>query len=99
MTTQAGAAIADHGIIRLIAVGDDLNRSCVNPASARIGQKVSLQSVWQIENDFSARRIQPQRISEDVLITGIASEIVAPPVRAERRNLTFQHAIVLRNAA
>src|SRR5262245_44600609 len=99
MAADARAPVADQWVLRLIAIRHNFERGRVKPPPMRVGQKIRLQPVRQIKNDLAARRVQTQRIREYVLITQIAPEIVASPVGAERRDMTFHRAIVLRHAA
>src|SRR5262245_52356961 len=99
MAADARTPVADKRVVGLIAIGYDFQRSGVNAPPLRVGQKIRLQTVRQVENDFTARRVEPQRIGEDVLIAKIASEVVTAPVGAEGRDVALQRAVVLRHSA
>src|SRR5262245_14166723 len=99
MTSHARTTIADEGIVGLISIRHNFKWSGVESPSLSVRQKIPLQPVWKIKNDLSARRIEPKRISEDILVAQVAAEIVTAPVRAERRDMPFQRPVVLRNAA
>src|SRR5215510_1240301 len=99
MAADARTPVADKRVVGLIAIGYDFQRSGVNAPPLRVGQKIRLQTVRQVENDFTARRVEPQRIGEDVLIAQIASEVVTAPVGADGRDVALQRAVVLRHPA
>src|SRR5262249_28990240 len=53
VTRHAGNAVED-GSVSLLGVLDDLNGASIKPHSLGVYQEISLQSVGQIENDFTA---------------------------------------------
>ena len=90
VTAHARQSVLD-GPVRPFRIADDGRRPLVEPPPLAVGEHVSLQSVGQAEDELTAvvlERAGPfagtEWIGEEVLLAGVAAEVVTPPVDRRR---------------
>ena len=64
----------------------------------RIDKVVSLQTVWQIEDDLPAIVVEIKRVGKDVLCPDTPGKVVALPVRSIARGMAFHDPVVIGDA-
>ena len=78
VAADARHAVAD-GVVLLARVLDDRLWALVEASAELVGQHVALEAILQGEDDLAAVEVEVERVDEDVLLIGLAGEVVADP--------------------
>src|SRR5205823_1082365 len=104
MTAHAGQAIL-HGAIRTFRIADNAGWPLVEAPALRVGEHVALQPVGQAEDELAAVMLKGavsltgcERVGEEVLLAGVAAEVVTAPVNDAVGLMTLDKPIVARHA-
>ena len=86
-------------------MADDLDGRLVDATAVGVDEQKAQEPVGKVENDFAAGMAKaargdgrPERVLENVLSVRVAVEVVAVPVRAPHRIVTFEDADVAGHA-
>ena len=85
-------------VVGIISIRDNVDGGLVEAAAGGVSKKISLEPVRKVEDYLAPCGLESKRITKNILIVDIASKVEALPVRAVRRNVSFQDSIVLRDA-
>ena len=94
MTAYTGKSVA-HRRVAGCRVGNDVYRRFIQTETGCVDKVISLQTVWQIEDDLPTIVREIKRVGKDVLCPDTPGKVVAFPVRPIARGMPFHHPVVI----
>src|SRR5262245_1492136 len=94
MTADARPSVVNHWIVRVRFVAHDVHRRFIETPALAVDDKVALETIRQMKDDFAAVGAEVEGIPEDVLLRIVAAEVEALPICAVNRRVAFHGPIV-----